>query len=112
MEKTAATLSVTFWCESGPWCEGSRMTSPSSTPDRQVSFYCNIQRSHHQITAAQTHRFPQATVTQMSMTVLPGNPHQQQVCVCVCLYVCVVFQFSSHELEKAAAKFGRISDVW
>lgn len=82
-----AILSVTSWCESGPWCVGSRMTSPSSTPDRQISFYCNIHRGHHQITAAHTHRFPQATGTQMSMTVLLGNPQQQQVCVCV--FICL-----------------------
>lgn len=109
-----AILSVTSWCESGPWCVGSRMTSPSSTPDRQISFYCNIHRGHHQITAAHTHRFPQATGTQMSMTVLLGNPQQQQVCVCVCVYMSVwCFSAATNvpEVDTVAAKSGRISNV-
>lgn len=112
MVRTAASLSLTSWSESDPWCGGSRMTSPSSTLDWLLNVYCNIHQDHRQINVC---RSPQARVTRMLMTVNSGNPQQQQVCVqCGCLCVCVCLSVSSlashtHELESAAA--GKISDL-
>lgn len=98
MVRTAASLSLTSWSESDPWCGGSRMTSPSSTLDWLLNVYCNIHQDHRQINVC---RSPQARVTRMLMTVNSGNPQQQQVCVqcgclcvCVCVSECVQFSFS------------------
>lgn len=54
-------LSAPSWCESGPWCAGSRMTSRPSTLGWLVTVYCDIQQGHSQITAAHTAQIPSSS---------------------------------------------------
>lgn len=101
--------SVTSWCESGPWCVGSRMTSPFSTLDWLVNFYCDIQRGHRQITAAQTAQIPSSNSGADAHDCDLGESSATTGVFIMC--VCFSPASHSHELGSAAAEFGRISDV-
>lgn len=97
--RTAASLSLTSWSESGPWCGGSRMTSPSSTLD-----YCDIHRDQR-LQSPSNKSDPDAQDRQLGESSATTGVCNVGACVCVCSSPAS----HTHELESAAA--GRILGV-
>lgn len=110
-ERTAVSLPVTSWCESGPWSAGSTMTSPSSAPDWTFSFYCDIHRGHRRITAAQAAQIPSGCGDADAHDCNLGKSSANNRCVCECVWCVSVRLYTPVQLRSRAAEIGRVADV-